>query len=395
MTGGYFASLTRRTASGWVDAQSGAPPSLDAVINGERSVPIGAACFRAQESGRLSFDARLPLQPGDRVEIVDRTTRAPIAGGVRMVPRRFWRPRIAIVAPVKSEAPRLLEWISYHRVLGIRQFYLADNGGDDGTSELLQALDRAGIIVRLDWQGAKFFQLDFYNKVIPKLVGLADIVTPIDVDEFYRPLDGRSSIPEAVCELFADPAVIVLGVNWAVYGSSGRVSTGDGLVLERFTRRAPRDFEGNNHLKCFIRTEYFIPNNPNPHFYNFDRPGGRFADTRSEPLVWQEMWRLGITDKVTWNALRLDHYMVKSQEEFEQRKARGSVATFFDARDDAQFTIYDRNEVLDPAAADLISRTKTEMKRIQARIESAPRWWQRFDPYRRHVRARLAQSHFR
>jgi hypothetical protein len=61
-------------------------------------------------------------------------------------------PVLAIAAPVRGEAPYLLEWIAYHRVLGIRAFLLADNGGDDdkATSKLLQVLHDRQIIFRFD-----------------------------------------------------------------------------------------------------------------------------------------------------------------------------------------------------------------------------------------------------
>ena len=78
----------------------------------------------------------------------------------------------------------------------------------------------------------------------------------IDADEFMRPLDGRTSITQIVAEYFSDPNVIVMGMNWAIYGSSGRIAPGNGLLLERFTQRVERDFETNRHIKCFIRSEY-------------------------------------------------------------------------------------------------------------------------------------------
>ena len=57
------------------------------------------------------------------------------------MPEQVSEPTCAIVAPVRGEAPYLLEWIAYHRVRGVQRFILADNGGDDGTSELLERLD--------------------------------------------------------------------------------------------------------------------------------------------------------------------------------------------------------------------------------------------------------------
>ena len=51
-----------------------------------------------------------------------------------------------IGAIFKNEGPYILEWVAYHRALGIDRFFVADNGSDDGSSEFLAALDRAGVL---------------------------------------------------------------------------------------------------------------------------------------------------------------------------------------------------------------------------------------------------------
>jgi Glycosyl transferase family 2 len=61
-------------------------------------------------------------------------------------------PVLAIAAPVRCEARYILEWIAYHRVLGVKVFFLADNGGSDQTSTLLQDLSATGLILRFDWR---------------------------------------------------------------------------------------------------------------------------------------------------------------------------------------------------------------------------------------------------
>ena len=55
-----------------------------------------------------------------------------------------------IAAIVKDEFAGLLEWIAYHRVLGVTGFIIADNGSRDGSRELLSALARLGIVTVLD-----------------------------------------------------------------------------------------------------------------------------------------------------------------------------------------------------------------------------------------------------
>jgi Glycosyl transferase family 2 len=68
--------------------------------------------------------------------------------------------RVGIAAAVKSEAPYLLEWIAFHRAVGIETFFIADNGGHDGTSELLQRLESAGYITRFNLIGRPVLQYD-------------------------------------------------------------------------------------------------------------------------------------------------------------------------------------------------------------------------------------------
>jgi Glycosyl transferase family 2 len=52
---------------------------------------------------------------------------------------------IAICLIVKNEAPYLLEWIAYHRVIGVDRFLIYNNDSTDETSSILEHLDRAGI----------------------------------------------------------------------------------------------------------------------------------------------------------------------------------------------------------------------------------------------------------
>ena len=58
--------------------------------------------------------------------------------------------RIYIAAIIKDECSSLLEWIAYHRVLGVDGFIIADNGSRDGSRELLSSLARLDIVTTFD-----------------------------------------------------------------------------------------------------------------------------------------------------------------------------------------------------------------------------------------------------
>jgi Glycosyl transferase family 2 len=150
-------------------------------------------------------------------------------------------PVLAIVTPVRGEARYLLEWIAYHRALGINAFLLADNGGDDTTSELLQELDRHHVVKRFDWRDKTKLQLQFYCQALHFARGFAHGLFFIDADEFLRP-QGHASISDIARTWLSDSTLGAVALNWAIYGSSGRQRRDDGLVIERFTRRAPQEF---------------------------------------------------------------------------------------------------------------------------------------------------------
>jgi Glycosyl transferase family 2 len=278
---------------------------------------------------------------------------------------------LAIAAPVRSEARYLLEWIAYHRALGINMFLLADNGGDDNTSELLIALDRCGLAKRFDWRDQIGFQLRFYSQALHAARHFAQGLFFIDVDEFLRP-DGSDSIADIAKGWSADLTIGAVALNWAIYGSSDRQQAGDGLVIERFTRRAAQHFGPNKHAKAFARVDCCTGPAENPHAVTLS--SGRYVNTRREDVIWDivQGHQLGITMEVVWDLLRVDHFAVKSREEFEVKRARGRILTVMaDGAWERYFESLNRNEVEDPMPADIVQRTKSEIQRIMDIMASA------------------------
>ena len=191
------------------------------------------------------------------------------------------------------------------------------------------------------------------------MCGVADVCSITDVDEFLRPLEGRSDICTAVAEIFSKPEVSAVGLSWTTYGSSGRVEPGEGLVIERFTRRAPSD--RNRCAKTIVRPERFAET-ISPH--KVKTVGGLYVDDRGGPIRWTSP---GGTECASWNSLRVDHFVLKSRREFEAkaRRGRADASSGVTVRDEAFFASRDRNEVLDPMPADFVDWTKTELRRLQ------------------------------
>jgi hypothetical protein len=276
-------------------------------------------------------------------------------------PGRGRRLHVGIVAPVKEEARYLIEWIAYHRALGVSSFMLGDNGGDDHTSALLALLDAAGVVRRLDWRGEVAFQDRFDLDAIPRLRGVSDVCAVIDVDEFLRPLGAHDDIAGAVTEIFASPEASAAGLSWTTFGSNGRLEPGEGLVIERFTRRAADDHRRNRAVKSLIRPER-IAGYVNPHAFTLTH--GIYVNDRPEPLRW--VGAPAMTEVASWHRLRVDHFVVKSREEFRMKARRGRVdlPKGKGERDEAFFVSRDLNDVSDPMPAAFVERTKREIARL-------------------------------
>jgi hypothetical protein len=279
-------------------------------------------------------------------------------------------PVLAIAAPVRAEAPYLIEWIAYHRALGIQAFILGDNGGEDGTSELLQKLHRHGIVIRDDWVGQKYFQLAFMQRAIALARTFAGGLFLIDVDEFIQPLDGETSVAALARSWIEDESVGAVAINWAIYGSSGRKEPGEGLVIERFQRRARQECRINKHIKSFVRPDRCAGQSNNPHAVMLQQ--GRYIDTAGAEVRWdQRVVPQGISREVVWNRLRIDHFVLKSRLEFERKRERGSAmsqSTESQRNRENYFRNHDRNGVHDPMPEPLVRQTKIEIERILAAI---------------------------
>lgn len=266
----------------------------------------------------------------------------------------------------------LLEWIAYHRVVGVSGFIIADNGSNDGSRAFLNGLERLGIATVLDFpnvEGQKP-QLPAYQRILRSCSTDIDLLAFIDADEFLVPLDPEKSLSSSLNEWFSDPSVSAVAINWSNFGSNGELFAEEGLVTERFTQRAPQKFNANKNFKSIVRPKsanYF--NNP----HHVELRYGRYIDTLGNDLVSHPKHGNGVSEEVVWNGVRVNHYVVKSLEEFLLGKhLRGSAATANRVKHKAYFKAHDRNDETCLLAAALAPKVKAEMAALQAQLDALP-----------------------
>ena len=96
---------------------------------------------------------------------------------------------VCVIATARNEGPYLLDWIAYHRAIGIESFFLYSNDNDDGSDDLLLALARAGAI---HWTDSKvptggFAQAKAYAHALAIRPDVLDYrwALVIDLDEYF------------------------------------------------------------------------------------------------------------------------------------------------------------------------------------------------------------------
>ncbi len=280
--------------------------------------------------------------------------------------------KLFIAAIIKNELDALLEWIAYHRVVGVSGFIIADNGSNDGSRYLLNKFEKLGIVKVINFptiDGQKP-QLPAYEHILSSCSAEVDLLAFIDADEFLLPLVPDQSIASSLTEWFSDPSVSAVAMNWSNFGSNGELFAEAGLVTERFTQRAPQKFHANHNFKSIVRPNSTKKFN-NPH--HADLHQGRYIDVLGKDLVLHPKYGNGVSAEVLWNGIRVNHYVVKSLEEFLLGKhLRGSAATANRVKHKAYFNTHNRNDETCLLAAALAPKVKAEMAALQAQLDALP-----------------------
>ncbi|TNF56370.1 MAG: glycosyltransferase family 2 protein [Burkholderiales bacterium] len=274
-------------------------------------------------------------------------------------------PRVGIAAIFRNEFPYIVEWLAHHRVLGIDAFFIADNGSDDGSTELLAALDRLGYLSMLPFPTRDNTppQMPAYTALMERHGHQVDWMAFIDADEFLMPT-GPHSVKQVLMDAAGTPNAGAMAVNWAVFGSGGHVKQPPGLVLENFQRRAEQQLINNHHIKSIVRCQAFASVDGNPHIFRLHE-GWHYVHPDGTELQHHAERGRGLSQKICWDRLRLNHYVVKSREEFERRKSPKGSATRMDrSKGQGYFQHHDRNEMADAVNPLLLRAVQAEVDRI-------------------------------
>ncbi len=148
---------------------------------------------------------------------------------------------ILVLTSMKNEAPFILEWVAYHKAIGVTHFLVYTNDCTDNTNAILDRLAELGLVTRLDnpWDpasGKKPQHVALRDALDQPVLKAADWVLTIDVDEFVNIHVGGGTFAELIA---ACNAPNVMSFTWKFFGNAGIDHYEDRPIIEQFTACAP------------------------------------------------------------------------------------------------------------------------------------------------------------
>jgi hypothetical protein len=212
---------------------------------------------------------------------------------------------LSVCAIYRNEASYLREWIEFHRLVGVERFYLYDNESTDEHLQVLEPYLREGTVVVHDWPGAAA-QLSAYADCLERYRNDSRWIAFIDLDEFLFSPTGRP-VPDVLSDHEGEVGVVV---NSTLFGPSGHRTRPKGFVTENYL------FQLGSHRTRIVKTiadprAAVQPGSP----HHFEYSQGLAVDENGYPVkgVW--------TKSVSNSALRINHYVTKSEEELRAKLA--------------------------------------------------------------------------
>lgn len=280
-------------------------------------------------------------------------------------------PRILVICTMRNEGPHLLEWIAHHRAAGVDDFLIFSNDCTDGTDVLLDLLQAAGVVshVRNIVQEGRTPQWSALRTAADHpLTRAADWIAVLDCDEFVALRPPLGSIAELIA---AVPGADAIAMGWRLFGHAGHALRPEGLTLRAYDRaiRAGALYPAlSSFFKTLYRREAFRrpgvhrPKHLEEHLPVIVDGAGRTLTALARDPARILLWDMPEADRL----VALNHYSLRSAEDFMLKRARGLPNRGGKEIDLTYWVERNFNEVVDTAIAPMIAATEGELGALRA-----------------------------
>jgi len=288
--------------------------------------------------------------------------------------------RVAIVTTMKNEGPFILEWLAYHRAIGVDDFLVYTNDCDDGTDTILSLLQSKGLVQHREnpfrESGLKPQHAALAAAETEPLISRAGWAICMDVDEFINIHVGDGTL----ASLFrAVPDANMISMTWRLFGNADVDRFEDGFITGSYTNCAPKMTRKPHQawgFKTLFRNIGLFKK------LGVHRPKGlkpqlvdqvAWVNGSGKPMPKKEYrnaWR-STTQTVGYDLVTLNHYALRSAESFLVKRDRGRVNHV----DRDQGLVYwfrmNNNAETDRSIQRMLPRLEAEYDRLMADPEIA------------------------
>lgn len=232
---------------------------------------------------------------------------------------------------IAKNEENLAEWIEYHKRLGCGKFYLFDDNSSVPLISSIQHYVASGLVDYHFGDYSYYYrpQMRVYDLCMSNYRHRHKFIGFLDADEFIVVVNKTLKIPEVLKQFESYGGV---AVQWRQFGSSGHLKKPEGGVLRNFNKCGP-----NAHIKTIANTLYGKQSGPSVHEYTY-------LDKQRYTVLTNHSRILGPFNFGTpqYDVMYLNHYNVKSWEEFQRKVVKGKAMRnkpiadpkgFFDAID--------------------------------------------------------------
>lgn len=262
---------------------------------------------------------------------------------------------VAICCIAKNEDAYLVEWIEYHLLIGVTRFYIYDNESAVPIATTLDSYIRKGI-VKVELIPGRKKQIAAHKHCLANYGRECQWIAFIDVDEYIVPKNDTCNLVEF---LNAYNKFGGLAIHWLLFGSNGHLEPPSTTQINSYTRRSLKTHEMNCHIKTIVQPKHvkWVPKDPHHFGFRF----GKYCVNENFEKV------KGPLAEHTSNKIQLNHYFVRSLEEFKAKVARGR-ADVDEMRTVDEF--YEVNEYANLLADENIIELKLMLDEKQQRLSA-------------------------
>ncbi len=298
--------------------------------------------------------------------------------------------RKVLFSAMKNEAPFVLEWIAYHKVIGFDEIVICSNPSNDGMEEVLAALAASGEIrhLQVTVPAGRSPQI-LASRKFTSDIGYrdGDWYIFLDADEFLNVHVGDRTVSALTDAMQGRQFALI---NWRVFGSGHQQRFAGRFIGPGFVSASTADFVANLEHKTLFRHSASVrsfgqqcltrPLLANPSHLTVDSVvvgTGNSADPASRK---HRVWLSGadvrgaarvFPNEFGWALAQVNHYIVRTPEFFALKRNRGrgykpNAVGAANLRHTAEFyAAHDRNETEDRTILHWEAQVTREIARLR------------------------------